>query len=79
MTVPYLNARTNTLAVVTLVLGFLFPLAAIPVGHVARRQIARSGERGDGLALAGLALGYLALAAVVIGGAVVLVLLLSGR
>jgi hypothetical protein len=60
------NPRTNPLAVVALVLGFPFPLPAIPAGHVARAQVVRTGERGDGLALAGLVLGYLALIAVVI-------------
>jgi hypothetical protein len=59
--VPQANTRTNTLAAIALVLGFVFPLLAIPVGHVARSQILRTGERGDGLALAGLVLGYLGL------------------
>ena len=65
-TVQQANTRTNTLAAIALVLGFVFPLLAIPVGHVARSQILRTGERGDGLALAGLVLGYLGLIAVVI-------------
>ena len=56
--VPQANTRTNTLAAIALVLGFVFPLLAIPVGHVARRQIARTGERGDALALIGLIFGY---------------------
>jgi hypothetical protein len=60
------NPRTNPLAIVALVLGFVFPLLAIPVGHIARGQILRTGERGDGLALAGLVLGYLGLIAVVV-------------
>lgn len=46
---------------VALVLGSVFPLQAIQVGHVARRQIVRTGERGDGLALIGLIFGYLGL------------------
>ena len=37
--VPQANTRTNTLAAIALVLGFVFPLLAIPVGHVARRQM----------------------------------------
>ena len=56
--VPQTNTRTNTLAAIALVLGFIFPLLAIPVGHVARRQIARTGEWGDALALIGLIFGY---------------------
>ena len=57
-TVQQTNPRTNTLAAIALVLGFVFPLLAIQVGHVARRQIARTGERGDALALIGLIFGY---------------------
>lgn len=49
---------TNTLAIVALVLGFVFPIGGIVCGHIARSQIKRTGEGGDGLALAGLILGY---------------------
>jgi uncharacterized protein DUF4190 len=75
--VPQGNPRTNSVAVVALVLGFVFPLtlAAIPLGHIARRQIARTGERGDGLAVAGLVLGYLGLVAVLIAVGVLVVAL----
>ncbi len=65
-TVQQANPRTDPLAIVALVVGFVFLLLAIPVGHVARAQILRTAERGDGLALAGLVLGYLGLIAVVI-------------
>jgi hypothetical protein len=61
------NPRTNPLAIVALVLGFVFPLIAIPVGHVSRSQIRRTGEQGDGMALAGLILGYLGVVGVVVG------------
>jgi hypothetical protein len=47
-----------------LALGF-GPLAAVPaviVGHKALRQIRRTGERGYGLANAGLVLGYVIVA-----------------
>ena len=57
------------LAVVSLVAGcaqpfmwFVSAIAAIVTGHVARHQIKRSGERGAGMALAGLILGYIGLA-----------------
>ena len=52
------NPRTNTLAVVTLVMAFVFPLAAIPTGHIGRSQIRRTGEQGAGMALAGLIISY---------------------
>jgi hypothetical protein len=79
--VPQANPRTNSVAVVALVLGFVFPLtlAAIPLGHIARRQIARTGERGDGLAVAGLVLGYLGLVAVLIAVGVLVVALVWPR
>ncbi len=70
------NPHTNSLAVTALVLGFVFPLLAIPIGHTARAQIRRTGEQGDGMALAGLILGYLSLLAVV---AVVLFFALAFR
>ncbi len=38
---------------------FVAGVPAIVFGHVARRQIRASGEGGDGMALAGLILGYI--------------------
>jgi Domain of unknown function (DUF4190)/Domain of unknown function (DUF1707) len=56
---------TNRLAIASLVCGVgqlvaFFPagIAAIVLGHVARRQIRQTGEQGDGMALTGLILGY---------------------
>jgi hypothetical protein len=61
--------RTSTLATIALILGalswFLIPIiggiGAVITGHMARNEIRRSGGQisGDGLALAGLVLGYL--------------------
>jgi len=61
--------RTSTLATIALILGALswivIPIiggiGAIITGHMARKEIRRSGGQisGDGLALAGLVLGYL--------------------
>jgi cobyrinic acid a,c-diamide synthase len=66
--VPSAGARRiNALAIVSLVsgvasfaLGFIVvgAVVAIVTGHVARRQIKRSAERGAPLALIGLILGY---------------------
>jgi hypothetical protein len=60
-------ANTNGLAIASLACGLaqfmVGPLATIPaivLGHVARRQIMRTGEQGAGLALAGLVLGWAA-------------------
>ena len=60
---------TNGLALGAMICGiaeiFTLGLAAIPaviLGHLARGQIRQTGERGDGMAVAGLVLGYLAIA-----------------
>ena len=52
-------AATNTMAILALVFAFVFAPAAIIMGHVAKKQIRRTGEQGDGLATAGLWLGYI--------------------
>jgi len=58
-------ARTNGYAIASLACGLgqfmVGPLATIPAivfGHMARSQIRRTGEQGDGLAVAGLVLGW---------------------
>ena len=54
--------RTNGFAIGALVCGivpFFGGIPAVIFGHVARGQIRRTGERGDGMAVAGLVLGYL--------------------
>lgn len=53
-----LAPKTNVLAIVSLVTSFVVSLAAIITGHIALRQIARTGESGRGLAIAGLIIGY---------------------
>lgn len=63
--------RTNTLAILSLIFVFVFPLIGVILGHVARSQIRRSGERGKGLTFAALIVGYLAI------GALVLVVIVS--
>lgn len=59
---PYASAptgpKTNTLAIVSLVLAFFISLGAIICGHIALSQIKKTGENGRGLAMAGLILGY---------------------
>jgi Domain of unknown function (DUF4190) len=48
---------TNTMAILALVFAFVCAPAAIVLGILARNQIRRSGEQGQGLATAGLVLG----------------------
>lgn len=65
---PVAQSRTNSTAIASLVLALCVPfsgLTAIPAvicGHKARREIRRTGEQGDGMAVAGLVIGYLAIA-----------------
>jgi hypothetical protein len=66
---PAPQPPTSGVAVASLICGiaefFTLGIAAVPaviLGHVARTNIKRTGERGDGLAIAGLVLGYLGIA-----------------
>lgn len=77
---PLPRPRTNGKAVGAAVCGLLclpaFGLTGIPaviLGHSARTEIERTGERGDGLALTGLVLGWLSIA----GWAVLLTLMIA--
>jgi hypothetical protein len=56
-----------------LLCGFPAGIAAVILGHKARRQIRATGEQGDGLARAGLILGYIG----AVGLALLAVLLFS--
>jgi type IV pilus assembly protein PilA len=65
----YISPETSGLAIGSLVCGILFfffptAIAAIAMGHISRAEIRRSGGRktGDGMALAGLILGYIGVA-----------------
>jgi uncharacterized membrane protein len=71
--VPYVFTRyqqqrpTNSLAVASMVFGLatpLFGLTALPaviLGHKARGQIRRTGEKGNGMAMTGLVIGWAAI------------------
>ena len=69
--------KTNTLALVSIISGvvgwvmvpFVASIVAVVTGHMARSQIRQSAGRedGDGLAVAGLVLGYVGLALGLIG------------
>jgi Domain of unknown function (DUF4190) len=67
---------TNGMAITSLVCGitsFMVGITFIPAiifGHIAQRQIRRTGEQGSSLALAGLILGY-------VGGAIFFGLMLA--
>jgi uncharacterized protein DUF4190 len=48
------SQQTNTMAILSLIFAFVFAPLGIVFGFIARSQIKRTGEGGDGLALAGL-------------------------
>ena len=83
MNVPH--RQTSALAVISLVTGilgvfpapFLASVVAGVTGHLARAEIRRAPERfeGDGMALAGLVLGYLMIAIALAGVALVFLVL----
>lgn len=69
----YQTTGTNGLAIASLacgvgqvLFGILAGIPAIILGHMARRQIRQTGEQGDGMALAGLILGYIGLVVTVL-------------
>ncbi|WP_202965837.1 DUF4190 domain-containing protein [Agreia bicolorata] len=57
-TPPPAARKTNVLAIISLVSAFFFGLAGIVTGHVALGQIKRTRERGRGLAISGIVIGY---------------------
>jgi hypothetical protein len=71
-TVPPSGPRTSTMAIISLIGGitgwtilpFLGSLAAIIFGHIAKSEIKKSGGMlaGNGMATAGLIMGYLSIA-----------------
>ncbi len=58
---------TNTLAILSLVMAFVFSPVGLVLGIVARRQIRQTGEQGEGLALAGIIIGGIGTALAVLG------------
>lgn len=62
---------TNGMAVASLVLGILWlywigSILALIFGYVARRQIRERGEGGDGMAVAGIVLGWIGVGLIVV-------------
>jgi hypothetical protein len=84
----YLPEETNTLAVISLISGilawFLLPLlgavVAIFTGHMAKSEIRKNPGQftGDGFATAGLILGYIQLALVVLSICLIALLIVGG-
>ena len=72
---PPAAAKTNTMAILSLIFSlvslFIIPILAailgVIFGHVGKKQIKETGENGDGLATAGLVIGYISLGLWVVG------------
>jgi hypothetical protein len=67
----YVPRPTNGMAIASLVLGILWlywvgSILALVFGYVARQQIAQRGESGGGLATAGIVLGWIGIAMLII-------------
>lgn len=56
------TASTNSMAIVALVTSLVFGPLGIVFGHIALSQIKQTGEAGNGLAIAGLVIGYVSAA-----------------
>jgi hypothetical protein len=70
---PPAQAKTNTLAIVSLVTSIIgLGIVGIITGHISLSQIKKTHEQGHGLALAGLIIGYISTAALLIGGIIFL-------
>lgn len=83
MSAPYPSAapaplpaseRWNVLAIVGFVGSFFVSLLGIVLGFIALSQIRRTGDRGRGLAIAGIVIGFVAVVITVLWLIVVLVL-----
>ena len=72
------TARYNVLAIVGFVLAFFVSIGAVICGHIALSQIKRTGERGHGLALAAVILGYLGILVGIIWIVVVIAAVAAG-
>ena len=70
--------RFNTLSIVAFILAFVVSLGAVICGHIALSQIKRTGERGRGLAIWALVLGYLGIVLGIVYAVVIIGLLASG-
>ena len=53
------EASPRPSTVLSLVFAFVFSPVGIVFGHIAKKQIRRTGEQGNGLATAGLVLSYI--------------------
>jgi hypothetical protein len=75
---PVQEPSYNVLAIVSFISAFFVSLVAVITGHMALGQIKRTGEKGRGLALAGLIIGYVGIASGIIAVIVFVVMAIAG-
>jgi hypothetical protein len=75
---PGQEPRYNVLAIVSLISAFFISLVAVITGHMALNQIKRTAEKGRGLAIAGLVLGYAGIVGGIISIIVLVVMAVAG-
>ncbi|MDY0911698.1 DUF4190 domain-containing protein [Rathayibacter festucae] len=63
MTTPYTPAsdRYNILAIIGFIASFFIAIVGIVLGFIALSQIKRTGEKGRGLAIAAVVIGFVAI------------------
>jgi len=76
---PAAGEKWNVLSIISLVTSIIgISLAGIICGHIGLSQIKKTGERGRGLAIGGLVVGYLGLIAGLIFVVVFFVVIMAG-
>ena len=68
---PIATATTNGLAIASMVLGIVWvywvgSILALVFGYVARKKIKETGQRGVGMAIAGIVLGWVGVASLIV-------------
>jgi hypothetical protein len=64
---PYAPPRkTNTMAIIALILSFVFFPVGLIMGYMAKREIEQTGEDGEGLAKAAIIIGWVHVAILVL-------------
>ena len=77
MSTTVVATKTNTLAIVSLVLSIIgFNVVAIVLGFVALNQVKKTGDKGRGMALAAVIIGF---ASIVIGILVIVGTVAAGQ
>lgn len=69
--------RTNTFALLALVFAFFVPPAGVVLGIIAKKQISEYGDPGEGKALAGIIVGGVLTALVLIGYVIYIVSIIA--